>query len=94
MDKFNVYAVRNIKLDFYENAMVSENEKVIIAGMKNMILECGLRYLPMYLQRQEEYELILVSTVNCESKGVKSEWLSLGLISDLLNGKDDNNGES
>lgn len=86
MENCNLYAVRNVKNDGYENAMVSESDKIIIAGFKNMLAELGQRYLPLYLVYPSEYELILVSHVDFGSKSAKSDWKSLGLISDLLKG--------
>lgn len=91
MEKCNVYGVRNIKLDSYENTLVSEDEKVIIEGFKNMLLEVGQRYLPMYLVHPSEYELILVTVVDYSSKSTKAEFLSLGIISDLLKGEPNEN---
>lgn len=87
METANVYGVRNVKLDSYENTLVSDSEKVIIAGFKNMLLEVGQRYLPMYLVHPDEYELILVTVVDYKSKSTKSEFVSFGLISDLLKGE-------
>lgn len=71
--------------------MVSDSQDVIIAGMKNMIAEIGHRYLPVYLSYPSEYELILISEISFDSKGVKSDWKSLGLISDLLKGDEPKN---
>lgn len=87
MENCSVFACRNVKLDSYENTFVSESEKLIIEGFKNMLGEIGQKYLPMYLVHPDEYELILVSVIDFTKKGMSPDFKSLGLISDLLKGE-------
>lgn len=86
-DSVILFGLRNIKLDVYEEAFLSENLTNFIAVLKNTKLEIGFRYLGNYLKFPEEYEVMSIADVQFKDKIVKADWKSCGILKDLLEGE-------
>lgn len=89
-DSVILFALRNVKLDVYEESFLSENLTNLIHVLRNTRDEIGFKYLGNFLKYPEEYEVMSVCDVQFKDKVVKADWKSCGILKDLLEGE--NNG--
>lgn len=88
-DNVILFGLRNIKLDVYEEAFLSENLSNFISVLRNTREEIGHKYLGNYLKFPGEYEVMSIADVQFKEKFVKADWKSCGILEDLLDGEND-----
>lgn len=88
-DSVILFGLRNIKLDVFEEAFISENLTNFIDVLRNTRNEVGFRYLGNYLKYPAEYEVMSIADVQFKEKIVKADWKSCGILEDLLEGEND-----
>ena len=57
MDKASLIEVVNRKLNVVENVFVSDSLDVFKAGLVNISVEVGRKYMPVYLQYPDDYDV-------------------------------------
>lgn len=88
-DSVILFGLRNIKLDVFEEAFLSENLTNFIAVLRNTREEIGHKYLGNYLKYPAEYEVMSIADVQFKDRIVKADWKTCGILEDLLEGDND-----